>query len=462
MKMWSGRFKGTLDKKADAFNSSLSFDKRLYKHDVMGSIAHCTMLGECGIIPKNEAELICKTLSEIFYDIKDGKLKISGAEDIHMFIEEELTARIGDVGKKLHTARSRNDQVALDIRLYLREELDTIAALLHSLIKTLIALSNENLDTVIAAYTHLQKAQPTTLAHYFMAYAEMFLRDLQRLSDCRSRINIMPLGSCACTSTTYPIDRKNVAERLDFADVTHNSLDAVSDRDFAVEFLCACSIIMMHLSRFNEEIVYWSSDEFGYIELDDRYSTGSSIMPQKKNPDMSELIRGKTGRCYGDLMALLTTMKALPLAYNKDMQEDKEALFDAIDTVKMCLDVFTDMLPTLKYNKEKLRVGADNGFTSATECADYLVKKGLPFRDAHGIIGRLVLYCGEHGKRLDELSIGEYKSFSELFESDIISCVKAENAVHARKAIGAPSEKSVKAEIKRAEKLLHSYFPESE
>ena len=342
MKMWSGRFKGALDKKADAFNSSLSFDKRLYKHDVMGSIAHCTMLGECGIIPKNEAELICKTLSEIFYDIKDGKLKVSGAEDIHMFIEEELTARIGDIGKKLHTARSRNDQVALDIRLYLREELDNIAVLLHSLIKELIKLSDENLDTVIAAYTHLQKAQPTTLAHYFMAYAEMFLRDLQRLSDCRSRINIMPLGSCACTSTTYPIDRKNVADRLDFADITHNSLDAVSDRDFAVEFLCACSIIMMHLSRFNEEIIYWASDEFGYIELDDRYSTGSSIMPQKKNPDMSELIRGKTGRCYGDLMALLTTMKSLPLAYNKDMQEDKEALFDAIDTVN-CASTYSQI-----------------------------------------------------------------------------------------------------------------------
>ena len=459
MKMWSGRFKGALDKKADVFNSSLSFDKRLYKHDIMGSIAHCTMLGECGIIEKSESELICKTLSDIFYDIKEARLAISNAEDIHMFIEEELTKRIGDVGKKLHTARSRNDQIALDIRLYLREETDNVAILLKELIETLMKLASENLDAIIPAYTHLQKAQPSTLAHYFMAYAEMFMRDIERLSDCRARINILPLGSCACTATTYPIDRKSVARRLDFSDVTYNSLDAVSDRDFVLEFLSACSIIMMHLSRFNEEIIYWASDEFGYIELDDRFSTGSSIMPQKKNPDISELIRGKTGRCYGDLMALLTTMKALPLAYNKDMQEDKEALFDSIDTVKMCLDVFNEMLPTLKYNKSKLRSGADRGYTAATECADYLVRKGMPFRDAHGVIGRLVLYCGENNKRLDELDISEYKKFSELFDSDILKDVKAENAVQNRKVIGSPSAKAVNAEIKHAEKFLNQYFP---
>ena len=462
MKLWSGRFKGSLDNKADAFNSSLSFDKRLYKHDIMGSIAHCTMLGECKVIEMSESELICRTLSEIFYDIKDGKLIVAGAEDIHMYVEEELTKRIGDVGKKLHTARSRNDQVALDVRLYLREETDNIATLLCNLIKTLLKLSSENIETLIPAYTHLQKAQPTTLAHYFMAYTEMFMRDIERLFDCRSRINILPLGSCACTSTTYPIDRKGVAKRLDFADVTYNSLDAVSDRDFAIEFLNACSIIMMHLSRFNEEIIYWASDEFGYIELDDRFSTGSSIMPQKKNPDISELIRGKTGRCYGNLMTLLTTMKALPLAYNKDMQEDKEALFDTIDTVKMCLDVFTEMLPTLKYNKEQLRSGAERGYTVATECADYLVRKGMPFRDAHGVIGRLVIYCGENNKRLDELTLDEYRQFSEMFDGDVLKVVTVKNAVHDRKAIGSPSAKAINVEIKRAEKLLKSYFPEKE
>lgn len=340
MKMWTGRFKSALNEKADAFNSSLPFDKRLYKHDIMGSIAHCTMLGECGIIPKNEADSICKTLSDIFYDIKRGKLLVGGAEDIHMFIEEELTKRIGDIGKKLHTARSRNDQVALDIRLYLRDVIDDIRVLLNKLLKVICDLAKENLDSIMPAYTHMQKAQPTTLAHYLAAYAEMFMRDSERFADCKKRVDVMPLGSCACTSTSFPIDRVSVAKKLNFSKVSSNSLDAVSDRDFAIEFLNDCAVLMMHLSRFNEEIIYWSTDEFGYIELDDRFSTGSSIMPQKKNPDMCELIRGKTGRCYGNLMSLLTTMKALPLAYNKDMQEDKEPLFDSEDTVKICLEVF--------------------------------------------------------------------------------------------------------------------------
>ena len=421
MKMWSGRFKDSLDAKADIFNSSLPVDKRLYKHDIMGSIAHCSMLGECGIIPQEDADLICKTLSDIFYDIKNAKLKVSGAEDIHMFIEEELTNRIGDVGKKLHTARSRNDQIALDFRMYLRDAVDTIAELLKNLIETLIDISGKNIDTVIPAYTHMQKAQPTT-------------------------------------SPSYPIDRRRWEKRLDFDGISENSLDAVSDRDFAIEFLNDCSILMMHLSRFNEEIIYWSSDEFGYIELDDKFSTGSSIMPQKKNPDMCELIRGKTGRCYGNLISLLTTMKALPLAYNKDMQEDKEVVFDTVDTVKICLEIFTAMLPTFKYNKEKLRIGAARGYTAATECADYLVKKGAAFRDAHSIVGRLVRYCSDVNKQLDEITIDEYRIFSDLFDSDIMSVVKPENVIQSRKAPGSPSEKAMKSEIKKAEKFLRTYF----
>lgn len=462
MKLWSGRFKNALDKKADAFNSSLSVDKRLYKHDIMGSIAHCTMLGECGIIDANDASNICKTLSDIFYDIKNGKLPIEDAEDIHTFVEAELTRRIGDMGKKLHTARSRNDQVALDIRLYLRDGIEDIVKLLCKLLSQLVKLANEHLDTIIPAYTHMQKAQPSTLAHYFMAYAEMFMRDADRFKDCNTRINVMPLGSCACTSTSYPIDRKSVASRLGFNKISDNSLDAVSDRDFIIEFLSATAITMMHLSRFNEEIIYWATDEFGYIELSDRFSTGSSIMPQKKNPDMCELIRGKTGRCYGNLIAMLTTMKALPLSYNKDMQEDKEVLFDSEDTLRLCLEIFTEMLPTLSYKKQNLFSSALGGFTAATECADYLVKKGVPFRDAHGIIGRLVLYASDQKKRLDELSLNEYKNFSLLFESDIKTVVDPRNAVESRKACGAPSKKAVKNEIRKAEKFIAAHLSSEE
>ena len=460
MKMWSGRFKDATDSAADAFNSSLFFDKRLYKHDIQGSIAHCTMLGECGIIDKSEADKIVKCLTEIRDDITSDKLKIENAEDIHMFVEEELTKRIGVTGKKLHTARSRNDQVALDIRLYMRDATDDIRLLLKNLIAVLCDLAEEHLETIIPAYTHMQKAQPTTLAHHFMAYAEMFMRDAYRLVDCRKRINVMPLGSSALTGTTYPIDRKQVARLLGFDAVTNNSMDGVSDRDFAVEFLSDCALIMTHLSRFNEEIIYWASDEFGYISLDDRFSTGSSIMPQKKNPDMSELIRGKTGRCYGNLMSLLTTLKGLPLAYNKDMQEDKEAVFDTEDTVKDCLSIFTAMLPTLKYNKEKLYVGASGGYTVATDCADYLAKKGVPFRQAHEIIGSLVLYCSENGKKLDELSVTEFKKFSELFDSDILSAVKLENVVKNRKLIGGPSPETVLSEINNMRKTLAKSFIE--
>lgn len=460
MKMWSGRFKNDIDSRADAFNASLPFDKRLYKHDIMGSIAHCTMLGECGIIPQNEAETICAALSDIFFDIKNGKLAVCDAEDIHMFVEEKLTARVGDVGKKLHTARSRNDQVALDLRLYLRDSVDEINLLLRDLIKTIVDLAEQHTETIIPAYTHMQKAQPTTLAHHLMAYAEMFLRDAERFLDTRKRINIMPLGSGACTGTTFPINRKRVAELLDFDDVTHNALDGVSDRDYAIEYLTDVATVMMHLSRFNEEIIYWASDEFGYIGLDDRFSTGSSIMPQKKNPDMSELIRGKTGRCYGNLMRLLTVMKGLPLAYNKDMQEDKEAVFDAEDTVKACLEIFTAMLPTLRFHTDALEIGAQGGFTAATDCADYLVRKGMPFREAHAVIGGLVLYCTEYGKDLSTLSLEEFKNYSTLFEADILNCVKIKNVVYARKIVGAPAPKAVSNEIKRIRKLLPRMFPE--
>ncbi len=458
--MWSGRFKDATDCAADAFNSSLDFDKRLYKHDISGSIAHCTMLGECGIIEKSEAEAIAKSLKEISDDIQSGRLEVQSAEDIHMFVEEELTKRIGTVGKKLHTARSRNDQVALDIRLYLRDAIDEIKLLLKELILTLCGLAETNLRTIIPAYTHMQKAQPTTLAHYFMAYSEMFLRDCERLGDCRVRVNVMPLGSSALTGTTYPINRARVAELLGFDRVTNNSMDGVSDRDFAVEFLSACALIMTHLSRFNEEIIYWASDEFGYISLDDRFSTGSSIMPQKKNPDMSELIRGKTGRCFGNLISLLTTMKGLPLAYNKDMQEDKEVIFDTEDTVKDCLSIFTAMLPTLKYNKEKLYKGASGGYTVATDCADYLAKKGMPFRQAHEVIGSLVLYCSENGKKLDELSVEEFKTFSDLFEADILTAVKLENVIENRNLVGGPAPQTVLSEIKRVRKTVEKYFSE--
>lgn len=456
MKMWSGRFASSLNEQADLFNRSLPVDKRLYKHDIMGSIAHATMLGECGIIPKNEAESICHTLSDIFYDIKNGKLKIADAEDIHMFVEEELTKRLGQTGKKLHTGRSRNDQVALDIRLYMRDAISEITELLKEVIATLCDISENHTETYMPAYTHMQKAQPTTLAHHLGAYCEMFLRDAERLLDCRKRVNVMPLGSGACTTTSYPINRNRVAQLLEFPKITQNSLDGVSDRDFAIEFAACCSILAMHLSRFNEELIYWATDEFGFVTLSDEFSTGSSIMPQKKNPDMNELIRGKTGRVYGDLISLLTVMKGLPLAYNKDMQEDKEAVFDCEDTVKMCLAIFNALLPSLKFNTDVMGKGAGGGYTAATDCADYLVKKGVPFRDAHKIVGRLVRYCCENGKTLDALDIDEYKSFSEIFEKDILKTVCIPDLVAARKAVGGPSKKAVENRIAKIRKTLQT------
>lgn len=453
MKLWYGRFQSNVNEAADSFNSSLSFDKRLYACDIAGSKAHCTMLGECNIIPDEDAKLIVKTLDEILNDINNGKCEIKDAEDIHSFVENELVSRIGAVGKKLHTGRSRNDQVALDIRLYLRDAADDIVALLKQFASTLTDIAENNLNTVMPAFTHLQKAQPTTLAHHMAAYAEMLLRDISRFEETKTRINVMPLGSGACTSTPYPINRQRVAELLNFPVITANSMDAVSDRDFVLDFLYSASVAMMHLSRLSEEIIIWSSDDYKYIELSDGYSTGSSIMPQKKNPDMNELIRGKTGRVYGDLMSLLTVMKGIPLAYDKDMQEDKECVFDAYDTLKASLIVINGLMKEAKFNVTRLRECTDGGFTSATECADYLVGKGVPFRDAHAIVGRLVIYCIENGKTMQSLALDEYKKFGD-FDEGIYEAIKAETAIMRRTAPGAPSPDSMKAEIKQLRKQL--------
>ena len=455
MKLWGGRFQKSTDHMVDDFNSSIRFDQRLYRHDIQGSIAHANMLGKCGIITPEEAELIQKTLLEILDDIEQDKISFEiDAEDIHMNIEKILIERIGDTGKKLHTGRSRNDQVALDIRLYLKDEIKQIHDMLIHLERTLIELSEEHLDTILPGYTHLQKAQPITLAHHFMAYFQMFSRDIERLQDCYKRTNVMPLGSGALAGTTYKLDRNIVAKELGFEKITQNSLDGVSDRDFVIELASCLSLIMMHLSRFCEELILWSSHEFSFVEMDDAYSTGSSIMPQKKNPDVAELIRGKTGRVYGNLMALLTTMKALPLAYNKDMQEDKEAIFDSIDTVKMCLPVFINMIKTMKPNKKNMYKGAQGGFTNATDVADYLVKKGVPFREAHEIVGKMVLYCIQNNKTLDDLSLDEYKQCSPNFEEDIYEAISLENCVNDRTLPGGPAKEAVLDSIRHGKKLL--------
>lgn len=446
MKLWSGRFESETDKAADSFNSSLSFDKRLYRYDIEGSIAHCIMLGECDIIPRSEAGLIADTLENIREDIDKGKLEIKDAEDIHSFVENELVSRIGSVGKKLHTGRSRNDQVCLDTRLYLRDAAKDIISLIKALIMRLTDISENNTETIMPAFTHLQKAQPTTLAHHFMAYAEMFARDAERFVQAEKRINVMPLGSGACTATAYPIDRRAVADYLRFPAITANSMDAVSDRDFVLDFLSASAITMMHLSRFSEEIIIWSSDEYKYVELSDKFSTGSSIMPQKKNPDMNELLRGKTGRVYGALMNMLTVMKGIPLAYDKDMQEDKECVFDAYDTLSACLKIFTALLADMTVNKDTLRKSTDGGFTSATECADWLSARGMPFRDAHSVIGQLVVYCIKNGKTLQTLSLDEYKKFGP-FDKSIFEAIKPENAIARRTVTGGPSPSAIKAEI---------------
>ena len=448
MKLWGGRFSKSTDAAVDDFNSSIRFDSRMYKQDIRGSQAHALMLGRQGIIPEADAGLIVKTLEEILADIENGKVEFTiDAEDIHMNIETILISRIGDVGKRLHTGRSRNDQVALDNKLYLRDKAEELKSMLENLQNIILKLAEENLDTIMPGYTHLQKAQPITFAHHIMAYYEMFSRDLSRLGDWRARMNVLPLGSGALAGTTYPLDRPFVAEKLGFDSITQNSIDGVSDRDFVCELAFVLSMIMVHLSRFSEEIILWSSNEFGFVTLDDAYSTGSSIMPQKKNPDIAELARGKSGRVFGSLMGLLTMLKGLPLAYNKDMQEDKEQIFDALDTVKMCLPVFGGMLATMKINKGAMLEGAKGGFTNATDVADYLVKKGLPFRDAHAVVGRMVAYCLDTNKVIDALSMDEFKDFSPLFDEDIYTAISLETCVNLRKIPGGPAIETMRTVI---------------
>ena len=448
-KMWAGRFQKSLDKIADDFNSSLRFDKRMYAQDIQGSMAHAAMLAAQGILPQAEVDTIIDGLQGVWDDIENGNLSFDdGAEDIHMFIEAELTKRIGDAGKRLHTARSRNDQVALDIRLYLRDSSAAIIDGVKEVIQAVVAQAEENAEVIAPAYTHLQRAQPISFGHQLMAYAMMLLRDISRIQDAVKRMNVSPLGSCALAGTTYNTNRALVAEKLGFDGVTKNSIDGVSDRDFCVELLSAFSILMMHLSRFSEEIILWSSWEFKFIELDDSYTTGSSIMPQKKNPDMAELIRGKTGRVYGDLMALLTTLKGLPLAYNKDMQEDKEAIFDAIDTVHMCLRVLAPMVATMKVLKENTYKAAQKGFINATDLADYLTKKGMPFRAAYKIVGQIVAECFETGNVLDDFPLENYRAYSDLFEQDLYEEIALETCVNKRNSEGGASPKSVREQIK--------------
>ncbi|MDD6312408.1 MAG: argininosuccinate lyase [Firmicutes bacterium] len=447
-KMWAGRFSKALDKQADDFNSSIHFDSRMYKQDIAGSIAHCAMLGETGIITKEESSAIIDSLSEILEDIESGKLEIDmQAEDIHMFVEAELTKRIGDTGKKLHTARSRNDQVALDIRLYLRDEITQIKELIKKLIGSIVLQAEKNKSVIMPGYTHLQRAQPITFGHHLLAYAFMLCRDLDRLSDAAARMNYSPLGSCALAGTTYPTNRAMTAEKLGFDGVCENSIDGVSDRDFCIEIMSALSVTMMHLSRFSEEIILWSSWEFKFIELDDAYTTGSSIMPQKKNPDMAELVRGKTGRVYGDLFTLLTVLKGIPLAYNKDMQEDKEAIFDAVDTVKHCLEVFAPMIETMKAIPENMYKAAGKGFINATDLADYLVGKGLPFRSAYKIVGSIVARCIKDDAVLDELPLEVYKEYDSRFESDLYDSIKLEACVNRRISEGGTGLESVEKQI---------------
>ena len=447
-KLWAGRFSKEVDETVNAFNSSIAFVGRMYKEDITGSIAHATMLGDCGIIPKADSLQIIEGLKGILEDLESGALELDPtAEDIHMFVEAELTKRLGDVGKRLHTARSRNDQVALDIRLYLRAEMGEIRGLIAKLLHTLCDLAQQHLDTVMPGYTHLQRAQPITLGHHLMAYAQMLLRDYDRLVDTEKRMNYCPLGSCALAGTTYPIDRQQTARLLGFTAPMANSLDGVSDRDSCVELANALALLMTHLSRFSEEIILWCSWEFKFIELDDAYATGSSIMPQKKNPDITELIRGKTGRVVGDLTTLLAMLKGLPLAYNKDMQEDKEAIFDAIDNVKLCLRTFTPMLATMRVLKDNMRAAAARGFINATDCADYLVKKGLPFRDAYKITGTLVAACIDQGLTLETLPLESYKAMHPLFEEDVYQAISLDTCVRERRSEGGPAPESVQRQI---------------
>lgn len=444
MKLWGGRFTKETNQLVHNFNASLSFDQKFYKQDIDGSIAHVNMLAKQGIVTNEERFAILNGLESIKSDIENGTLEISPEyEDIHSFVEAALIERIGDTGKKLHTGRSRNDQVALDMKLYIRDEIGETDALLKELLAVILRIMKENVETYMPGFTHLQKAQPVTVAHHFGAYFEMFRRDRSRLHDIRERMNYCPLGAGALAGTTYPLDREFTAELLNFKGATSNSMDSVSDRDYIIELLSALSTIMMHLSRFSEEIIVWNTNEYRFIELDDAYSTGSSIMPQKKNPDIAELVRGKTGRVYGALMSILTTMKGLPLAYNKDMQEDKELTFDAIDTTKGCIALFTGMIDTMTFNKPVMEASAKNGFTNATDAADYLVNHGIPFRDAHGIIGRLVLMCIDKGISLDELPLDDYKSVSPVFENDIYEAISLKTCVEKRLTKGAPGPKAM-------------------
>ena len=458
MKLWGGRFQKETDTLVNDFNSSIQFDGRMYKEDIMGSLAHAAMLAQCGIISQADADAITAGLKEVLSDIESGKAELtSDNEDIHMNVETLLTAKIGDAGKRLHTARSRNDQVAVDLRLYLRHEIAAIKAEILDLQKAILEQAKQHRNTVMPGYTHLQRAQPISFAQHLLAYGAMLCRDVTRLEDCERRMNECPLGSGALAGTTYPIDRWNTAKALGFDRPMTNSLDGVSDRDYAIELMSALSVLMMHLSRFSEEMILWCSWEFKFIELDDAYSTGSSIMPQKKNPDVAELVRGKTGRVYGDLMSLLTTMKGLPLAYNKDMQEDKEPVFDAVDTVKMCLPVFAGMLRTMRVLPENMRKAAGGGFINATDCADYLTKKGMPFRDAYTAVGSLVYYCTTHQKLLEELSLAELKEISPLFEEDVYEALKLETCMGQRSSYGGPAVSETSRQIDELEAFVKEH-----
>ena len=453
--LWGGRFTKETDQLVYNFNASITFDQKFYKQDIAGSIAHVTMLAKQGILTEQERDDIIRTLQEIQADVESGKLVITSEyEDIHSFVEANLIDRLGDTGKKLHTGRSRNDQVALDMRLYTRDEVLHTDALLEDLLQTILKIMEENTETIMPGFTHLQKAQPITLAHHMGAYFEMFKRDRLRLHDIYERMNYCPLGSGALAGTTYPLDRAYSAKLLGFYGPTLNSMDGVSDRDYLIEYLSACATIMMHLSRFSEEIIIWNSNEYQFVEIDDAYSTGSSIMPQKKNPDIAELVRGKTGRVYGALMSLLTTMKGIPLAYNKDMQEDKELSFDAIDTVKGCIALFNGMLATMRFNKDRMRSSANKGFTNATDAADYLVKHGVPFRDAHGIIGKIVLYCIDKGIAIDDMSLDELKAICPVFEEDIYEEISMETCVNNRLTVGAPGKAAMEQVIAQEKAYL--------
>ena len=460
MKLWEGRFTEPSAKNADDFNQSLSFDYKLYWHDILASIAHVKMLGETQIIPKEEAEVISDALVNILADIEKGNLTIEGAEDIHTFVENELVKRIGVKGKKMHTARSRNDQVATDLRLYVKDSIVNISNHIKTLITTLLDIANNNVQYIMPGYTHMRRAQPVSVAQYINAYSEMFLRDLERFTDCYKRTDVMPLGSCALAGTDFPIDRRMTAALLSFSEISQNSIDAVSDRDFVAEYIFCCSTVMAHLSRFCEDLIIYSTDEFGFIDISDAYSTGSSIMPQKKNPDIPELIRGKTGRVYGSLTAILTVIKGIPTSYNKDLQEDKEALFNAEETVLNCLGIFNELMQNISFDTRKMRFAAAGGFSTATDIADYLVQKGMAFRDAHAVTGQIVRYCIENNKTLEKLDLFVYQSFSSLFDEEILSRVRVNKSVEARKVIGGSARSAVRENIRSITRRLNRMFKE--